>query len=1055
MLSIANFFKKPSIVLLLLLVLPYAHGQVVGASISGTITDSAGAAIAGATVTLRNVETGSERTQATDRDGRYAVVSVPVGTYTLRVQKEGFATQERTGIVLTVGQSAKADVALAVGAVEQEVTVQAVPDAVNLSTQEVSGLVSEQQVKELPLNGRSFDELMLLNPATVNYTSERSGGTGTSNSSVGNMFVVSGHRPQDNLFLLNGIEYTGASLINITPGGTSGQLLGVDAVREFNVVSDAYGAEYGKRTGAQVSIVTASGTNQLHGTAYEFARNSALDARNYFDQAKIPEFQRNQFGVALGGPIRKNTLFLFGNYEGYRQNLGLSDVTLVPDNASRAAAVPSVVPLLSLWPVQNGPELGGGIAEAFSDPLQHIREDFGTTRLDWNIGNKNLFSAIYTIDDSAATTPSADPYSSIFETLREQVLSAQVQHIFSPNLMNIARIGFSRGSYYFDGIVPVNLPGWVVGKPIGAIVISGSTASNGSSAITGAGTNTGSNNTTTRNLFTYDDHIYYTRGRHQVEIGGWLQRVQVNDNLAQDQYGQASFSTLATFLQGTVATFTVVPAPTELGWRTTEGAGFIQDTIKVTPRLEARAGIRFESTNGWNEAEDRASNYLFTNGVIAANPFTGNSVLTMNRAKFLPEPRVGFAYDVFGNGKTSIRGGFALQRALLDNLDYRTDQAAPFNTTQVLKNVAVGSLQITPNSAPPAGSQVSPSTVQTDIQTPTLISYTLRVEQSLSRDTSFTAAYIGSRGYHQILSGDLNEPIPTTLPNGSIYFPPNAPKANPAVSNTTSWFSEGASSYNGVEADLRFRVGQGLTGRVAYTYSKTLDDGSAWNTSVSGNTPAYVSFPQDPALDWGPAATDVRHVAAINGSYQLPFGQGKTYLAHLDGLTSKAVSGWTWSVISNLQTGFPFSPQLGYNPTGSGDSRNPVRPNVNPAFHGNLYPRTVNQYFNPNAFLAPAAGTLGNAGRDSLTGPGIAELDTSLLKDTSIREGLKVQFRAEFFNVLNHANFATPNAIVYTNGPTATTSGLATTPTLSPTAGVITATSTTSRQIQFGLKILF
>ena len=270
MLSIANFFKKPSIVLLLLLTLPYAHGQVVGASISGTITDSAGAAIAGATVTLRNVETGSERTKQLTSDGRYAVLSVPVGTYTLRVQKEGFATQERTGIVLTVGQSAKVDVALAVGAVEQEVTVQAVPDAVNLSTQEVSGLVSEQQVKELPLNGRSFDELMLLNPATVNYTSERSGGTGTSNSSVGNMFVVSGHRPQDNLFLLNGIEYTGASLINITPGGTSGQLLGVDAVREFNVVSDAYGAEYGKRTGAQVSIVTASGTNQLHGTAYEF-----------------------------------------------------------------------------------------------------------------------------------------------------------------------------------------------------------------------------------------------------------------------------------------------------------------------------------------------------------------------------------------------------------------------------------------------------------------------------------------------------------------------------------------------------------------------------------------------------------------------------------------------------------------------------------------------------------------------------------------------------------------------------------------------------------------
>ena len=534
MLSIANSFKKPFMALLLLLTLPYAHGQVVGASISGTITDSAGAAIAGATVTLRNVETGIQRNQASDNEGRYAVPSVPVGTYSLKVQKEGFATQERTGIVLTVGQSAKVDVALAVGEVQQEVKVEAVPEAVNLSTQEVSGLVDERQVKELPLNGRSFDELMLLNPATVNYTNERSGGTGTSNSSVGNMFVVSGHRPQDNLFLLNGVEYTGASLINITPGGTSGQLLGVDAVREFNVVSDAYGAEYGKRTGAQVSIVTASGTNQVHGAAYEFLRNSALDARNYFDQATIPEFQRNQFGAALGGPIRKNTLFLFGNYEGYRQNLGLSDVTLVPDNASRASAVPSVTPLLSLWPVQNGPELGGGIAEAFSNPLQHIREDFGTTRLDWNISNKDLFSAIYTIDDSTATTPSADPYSSIFETLREQVLSAQEQHVFSPNLLNIARIGFSRGSYYFDGIVPVDLPGWVVGKPIGAIVISGSTASNGSSAITLAGSNVGSNNFTTRNLFTYDDHVYYRRGRHQVEVGGWLERVQANDNLAQN-----------------------------------------------------------------------------------------------------------------------------------------------------------------------------------------------------------------------------------------------------------------------------------------------------------------------------------------------------------------------------------------------------------------------------------------------------------------------------------------------------------------------------------------
>ena len=249
----------------------------------------------------------------------------------------------------------------------------------NTTTQQTAGLIDERQVKELPLNGRSYDELLTLNPATVNYTGERSGGIGTSNSSVGNMFSVSGRRPQDNLFLLNGIEYTGASLINVTPGGTSGELLGVDAVREFNVVTDTYGAEYGKRDGAQVSIVTTSGTNQLHGTAFEFLRNSALDARNYFDQGSIPEFQRNQFGGSLGGPIRKDKLFLFGNYEGFRQAWGLSAVTLVPDNEARQGYLPNssgaeqyvgvnaaVAPLLSLWPVQNGPELAAAASPRHS-----------------------------------------------------------------------------------------------------------------------------------------------------------------------------------------------------------------------------------------------------------------------------------------------------------------------------------------------------------------------------------------------------------------------------------------------------------------------------------------------------------------------------------------------------------------------------------------------------------------------------------------------------------------------------------------------------------------
>jgi hypothetical protein len=325
-----------------------AWGQVVGASISGVVRDASGAGLPNVALTIRNLETGAHRNLFSDEAGRYATPSITVGPYEVRAEKEGFSSQVKTGINLVVGQSATVDLTLPVGEIRESVTVVEQPAPVTLSTQQTTGLVNERQVKELPLNGRSYDQLLTLNAGIVNYTSERSGGVGTSNSSVGNMFAISGHRPQDNLFLLNGVEYTGASLINVTPGGASGQLLGVDAVREFNVVSNTYGAQYGKRPGGQVSIVTSSGTNQLHGTLFEFLRNSDLDARNFFDQGGIPQFQRNEFGAALGGPIQKNKTFLFGNYEGFRQHLGLSDLTLVPDNAARAKAVPSVVPLLTL-----------------------------------------------------------------------------------------------------------------------------------------------------------------------------------------------------------------------------------------------------------------------------------------------------------------------------------------------------------------------------------------------------------------------------------------------------------------------------------------------------------------------------------------------------------------------------------------------------------------------------------------------------------------------------------------------------------------------------------
>ncbi|HEV7513020.1 MAG TPA: carboxypeptidase-like regulatory domain-containing protein, partial [Candidatus Acidoferrum sp.] len=342
--------RAATLILLLLLIClcsPFARSQV-SATLSGVVTDPSGAAVVAASVTATNLDTGLSRDTLTNQAGAYRFLALPVGRYELRVKKEGFAQEIRTGIRLVVGQEATIELGLHVGQVSEQVHVSGDAPVVSVTTQDISGLVGERQVKDLPLNGRSYDLLLTLNPGIVNFTWEKTGGIGVSNSTTGNNFAVSGNRPQQNLFLLNGVEFTGAAENNMQPGGASQELLGVDAVREFNVLRDSYGAEYGKRPGGQVIIATQSGTNQLHGSVYEFLRNSALDARNYFDQGSTPPFQRNQFGAALGGPIRTNRTFLFANYEGLRQHLHQTSAAFVPDAASRAAAVPSVRPLLNL-----------------------------------------------------------------------------------------------------------------------------------------------------------------------------------------------------------------------------------------------------------------------------------------------------------------------------------------------------------------------------------------------------------------------------------------------------------------------------------------------------------------------------------------------------------------------------------------------------------------------------------------------------------------------------------------------------------------------------------
>ena len=1052
-------------------------------SISGYVLDQSGAVISGAVVTVKNLETGATRTTKSESNGNYVVLSLTSGRYEVTVAYPGFKTF-RPEVHLSVGQEARLDITLYVAAADVDPEIVTDAAVVNSTTSDISGVVSEKQIKDLPLNGRSYDLLMPLNPGIVNFTSQKTGGTGISNSTTANNFAVSGNRPQQNLFLLNGVEYTGAAENNMQPGGPSGMLLGVDAVREFNVQRDSYGAEFGKRPGGQVLIVTQSGSNQLHGALFEYLRNNALDAPNFFDRGDAPPFQRNQFGASLGGPIRRDKTFAFGNYEGFRQHLHQTSVAFVPDLASRAAAAPSVQPLLDLWPT---PPVGApdfsGIAEVFSSPLQTIREDFGTARVDHIFSQKDTLGAIYTVDDgNDFTATPLDPFSADILTLREQVVSLEETHVFSASLLNNVRFGFSRAAYFFSGeptpgTPAANVPGFLLGRPVGAVVVGGSAASNPTATLGLAGSNNGSNLPIARNLFTFEDRLTWTRGRHQWSFGVWLQKFQSNETIALSQYGQATFTSLQTFLQGTASSFLFDPAPTEMNWRSVLGAWYVEDVIRLKPSLTLSLGFRDEFTTGWNEAHGRAANYFYTNGVINSAPHIGGSEFLANNAKLLPQPRIAAAWSPFGK-KTVIRAGFGMYNDLQDALGYRADQNAPFNPTYSIPNFAVSNFPIDPSAQVPATAKLVPGGVQPDLKTPTLISYSLRVERELSLRTSLTIGYIGSHGYHELIGVDANEPFPvicpaspcpanypatfpaglanTPVPAGTFFVPTNV-KANPAIANTWTWFSRGDSSYHALQVDLNHRFSSGFLLRGVYTFAKALDDGDSLNATTSGGGPALASNPFDLRADKGLATYDVRHIAAINATYALPFGRGQKFASGLSGFAGALVSGWGVNSIITAQGGFPFSPQLSYNPSNNGDTRNPVRPFANPNFSGPVILGTPDKWFDPNAFLAPLppftltsstttggnGGFYGNLGRNTLRGPGLATWDFSTLKNTRLSERMNLQFRAEIFNLLNRANFNMPNEVAFTP------SGV------SPTAGVITSTTTTSRQVQFGLKLLW
>jgi len=673
-------FERFATAIVVLIALPtclvFAQTSAATATILGVVKDTTGALIPGVSITIKHTETGLTRTTISSETSDYNVPLLPVGAYEISTAMPGFKQQVRGGINLIVGQQAVINLTLEVGAPAEQVTVTEEAPLVNTTLSSTSGLISEQQVKELPLNGRSFDQLLAINVGVVNNTSNM--GTGAYPG-----FSVAGHRTEANRFLINGVDWIGgnAAANNITPTGASAQLLGVEAVREYNVLEHTYGAEYGKRSGGQVSIVTSSGTNKWHGSLFEYHRNSALDTRDFFQTEKGP-FKRHQFGGTIGGPLKKDKLFVFGNYEGFQQRLGQSNRAIVPDVESRQGLLPCYlaypgpatsanctdparfVPVPNLkpgmlpfadkfWPAPNGLEvlsvdgLPTGTAYNNNSAVLKIHENFVMTRMDYIMSAKDTLFGNYTISDGQRDQPLLDMFYSMYVPLRTQTFGMQETHVISPTVVNSATLGWVRpyaasvtARNEIGGPVPASLLflAGAEGNP-GSIVIGGGATAGTPSAVAGAPGNNPFRDA--REYYSLADDLRFTKGKHNLSAGGWVQRIHEN-HVGSPTFsaGGVSYTTMARFLQDIPTNFTVIRNPVPVGYRQTEGAWYFQDEMKLRSNLTLRLGLRHEMTDGWNEVADRCYNYVYDkNFVISTEPLRGHSCLTENHAKLLLQPR--------------------------------------------------------------------------------------------------------------------------------------------------------------------------------------------------------------------------------------------------------------------------------------------------------------------------------------------------------------------------------------------------------------------------------
>jgi hypothetical protein len=1003
-----------------------AWAQSFRGSIRGKVTDPSGSIIAGAKITAKNIGTGLTREAATGDDGGYVLAELPAGTYTVRAESPGLSPTAQN-VVVNVGLDTAADFDLTkVEKRQEQVTVTAEAPVIETTRDVLGEVVERRLVSELPLNGRDFGKLVALTPGT---TVDPSGVAGTQGGF--GQFNVNGNRDRSNNYTLDGTDnndpfFNNSALNQTGIGGAPASLLPIDAIEEFNLQSQ-FAAEYGRNSGSVVNIISRSGTNQLHGSAFEFLRNSALDARNFFNtESRKSVFQNNNFGVALGGPIIKDKTFFFGAYEGQRERVGSDFLLLVPTRAEIAQARsiaqeinggvinPGLDAVMAFYPQSDSNQIPGVV---------HDKNDGNNfiAKLDHSLSNDELLTGRYAFSQSDQVFPFGSPggfgtgsrLPDFAQTspARVQVLSASLQSTLGHSKINEVRFGYSRYRTSFSSLNanydPVanglNLGTGKLGLPefdftgienLGAI---------GFSVPRGR----------TSQTYQILDNFTWLRGKHTLKFGGEFRRASIenfNDNVERGIFQFTAgigldpdpiVDSLANFYTGgsqdnCFCSFELVDTGNTR--RTTYNNGFsffAQDDYRLAPTFTLNLGLRWEYFGPLSEKNNLLSN-LAADGTLAMIGTHGlDGVYQRDLNNF--SPRLGFAWNVLKN--TVVRGGYGLY------YDYVPQHLliANFTSSAGVATNPIGPKPVLPmnfDSSAFNGTNPDPTapilTVNTDgpysifatprkFPSPYIQNWNLNVQQRIAENASFEVGYVGSKGTRLVRLTDANEP------DGSG----NDVRPNPSFEAIDLLTPISSSTYHALQTTLRVQNAHRVSGFVSYNWSKSLDDASDGIDFVPG-----AAFPQDPGnlkAEHGPSTFDTRHrfTAAIN--YALPSWQA----------IGKFGSGWQLNWIASLQSGRPIPIATSNDTSGRFyfNQRPNVVPGVNPIMH-NWSPATG--YLNLNAFSQPDFGTFGNLGRNSIYGPGYKNLDFSVTKSTSLPERLELQLRAEFFNILNHPNFAQP-----------------------------------------------